>query len=286
MELCNINDIRALLGEHGFKFSKSMGQNFLMAKWVPERIAEECGCGPDTCVLEIGPGIGCLTEQLSMRSGKVVAVELDRRLEPVLKITLRDRKNVEIVFDDIMKIQIDRFVENRFGGLSPIVCANLPYNITSPVLTKLLEAECFDSITVMIQKEVAKRICAGPGQEDYGAFSLFVQYYGEPELLFDVPNTCFEPRPKVTSSVVRITKRNERPVECDREILFKVIRAAFNQRRKTLLNALYAAFTDLTKEELESIILNSGIDPTVRGERLSLSDFAAVGNNIVLLMSK
>lgn len=280
MNLCNIDDIYTLLRGSGFKFSKAMGQNFLTASWVPERIAEESGAGADSCVLEIGPGIGCLTEQLSMRAGKVVAVELDKRLMPVLAVSLEGRSNVEVINGDIMKLDLNALTAEHFDGLKPMVCANLPYNITSPVLTKLIESGIFETVTVMIQKEVARRICAPAGDKEYGAFSLLVQYYTEPELLFDVPNTCFEPRPKVTSSVIRLKKRPKPPVDCDSKLLFKVIRAAFNQRRKTLVNALYAAFTENTKSELEAAAESAGLSAGVRGETLTIEEFARVARAI------
>ena len=241
MDICNINDIKALLARHGFHFSKSMGQNFLIQSWVPEDIAAASGADKDCCVLEIGPGIGPLTRQLSDRAGKVVAVELDRSLLPILDETLAGRENVHIISGDIMKLDIPALVGEHFNALRPMACANLPYNITTPVITALIQAGCFEAITVMIQREVALRICAAPGSSDYGAFSVFVQYHTTPELLFDVPNTCFLPAPKVTSSVLRMTPR-PKPAEVeDEEFFFRVVRAAFAQRRKTLHNSLSAA---------------------------------------------
>jgi 16S rRNA (adenine1518-N6/adenine1519-N6)-dimethyltransferase len=280
MDLCNINDIYALLEGSGFKFSKAMGQNFLIASWVPERISQESGADENTCVLEVGPGIGCLTQQLSYRAGKVVSVELDKRLLPVLDNSLRDCENVEIISGDIMKTDLNDLVRDHFDGLEPVVCANLPYNITSPVLTKLIESGLFKTITVMIQKEVAQRICAKPGNKDYGAFSLFVQYYTQPQMLFDVPNSCFEPRPKVTSSVIRLERREKPPVECDEKLLFKVIRAAFNQRRKTLPNAIASGFNNINKEDISSAIASAGLSPTERGEALSIEEFAKVAQEL------
>lgn len=276
MDLCNINDIYALLEGSGFKFSKAMGQNFLIASWVPERISEESGADKDSCVLEIGPGIGCLTEKLSERAGKVVSVELDRRLLPVLKNSLAGCRNVEIISGDVMKTDLNELIKEHFCGLTPMVCANLPYNITSPVITKLIDSGLFPSITVMIQKEVAQRICAKAGTADYGAFSVYVQYYTEPELLFDVPNSCFEPRPKVTSSVIRLKKRDFPPVSCDSGLLFRVVRAAFNQRRKTLPNAISSGFTEITKQQIAEAIEAAGLSLTVRGETLTIEQFAAV----------
>ena len=281
MDVCNINDIKALLGRHGFHFSKSMGQNFLIESWVPEDIAAASGANSSCCVLEIGPGIGPLTRQLSDRAGKVVAVELDRTLLPILAETLEGRSNVDIVPGDIMKLDIPALVAQRFDGLTPIACANLPYNITSPVLTALIESGCFTSITVMIQREVALRICAAPGSADYGAFSVFCQYHTTPELLFDVPNTCFIPAPKVTSSVLRMLPR-PKPAEVEDEaFFFRVVRAAFAQRRKTLLNSLSSALGQpFTREMIADAIAACTLRPDVRGERLGIPEFATLAREL------
>ena len=281
MNLTDYAAIRLLLERHGFRFSKSMGQNFLIDASVPYRIAEAAEIDRSCGVLEIGPGIGCLTEQLAERAGKVVSIELDRSLAPVLKETLGERDNVEIVFGDVMKQDLRALAEEKLPGLKKLVCANLPYNITSPVLTALIRAGCFERICVMIQKEVAERICAAPGSKSYGAFGLFVQWHCEPELLFAVPPHCFVPQPKVTSAVVLLRRRLSPPCAVDdEELLFRIIRAAFNQRRKTLPNALTAALPQLSKEEAEAILQNSGLDPKIRGEMLSLSDFAEISNEI------
>lgn len=281
MDVCNINDIKALLSRHGFHFSKSMGQNFLIESWVPEDIAAASGADKNCCVLEIGPGIGPLTRQLSDRAAKVVAVELDRSLLPILSETLEGRSNVEIVSGDIMKQDIPALIDTRFDGLTPRVCANLPYNITSPVLTALIEADRFASITVMIQREVALRICAAPGSSDYGAFSVFCQYHTTPELLFDVPNTCFIPSPKVTSSVVRMIPR-PKPAEVDDEaFFFRVVHAAFAQRRKTLLNSLSSTLgPSFSKDKVAQAISACHLRPDVRGERLGISEFAKLAKEL------
>ena len=197
INVCDIQVMKPLLAEHGFHFSKAKGQNFLIASWVPEQIAEDSGVHEDVGVLEIGPGIGPLTQQLCKRAGKVCAVEVDRRLEPILKLTVGAFANLQIVWDDVLKRDIKALVAEKFPGLRPMACANLPYYITSPILTALLEAECFEAVTVMVQKEVAQRIAAKPGTADYSAFTVFCQYYAEPELLFDVPAHCFLPQPKV-----------------------------------------------------------------------------------------
>ena len=275
MNLTNINDIKSLLGRHGFHFSKSMGQNFLIEDWVPRDIAEAAGLDETCAVLEIGPGIGPLTNQLALRAGKVAAIELDKTLLPILAETMAPHSNVEIVPGDAMKLDLAALVAEKFDGLTAKACANLPYNITTPVITKLLEAGCFQSITVMIQKEVAQRICAAPGSPDCGTFSLFCQYHAECSLLFEVPPECFLPAPKVTSAVIQLVPRSAPPVDADPEQLFRLIKAAFAQRRKTLLNGLSAAYgSRFSKEQLRQFIIDSGLSESVRGERLSLEDFA------------
>ena len=286
MELTNYNEITALLTRHGFRFSKSMGQNFLTARWVPEEIAEGAEIDENSGVLEVGPGIGCLTAELSKRAGKVVSVELDKSLKPVLKETLEGRDNVEVIFSDVLKLDIAELCREKFQGLRPSVCANLPYNVTTPLITAFIEADCFDSITVMIQREVARRICAEPNTSDYGAFGIFVNYYMEPQLLFDVPPSCFIPQPKVTSSVIHLKKRSCPPVEVkDEKLLFKVIRAAFNQRRKTLCNALGSAFGNLNKDVIGKIIENAGFDTRIRGEVLDIVGFAKISDEIYNIIS-
>lgn len=277
MELTNINDIRAVLSANGFTFSKSMGQNFLTAAWVPERIADECGAGAGVCALEIGPGIGCLTEKLCERAERVIAVELDKRLIPVLAQTLAGRDNLTVINADVMALDLNSL---DFAGLRPIVAANLPYNITSPVITKLLGSGLFSSVTVMVQREVADRICAEPKTADYGAFTLFCRYKAECRKLFNVPSSCFEPRPKVESAVVRMDMREKPPVSIDEKALFRVIRAAFNQRRKTLANALSSGLSELDKEKIKAAIEKAGLSPTARGEELSLEKFAALTQSL------
>lgn len=283
MNLCDIRDIKALLGRHGFHFSKSMGQNFLIEEWVPRDIAEASGADETHAVLEIGPGIGPLTQQLCRRAAKVTAVELDKALYPVLAETMAGEHNFTLVPGDIMKLDIPALVDEHFAGLTPLVCANLPYNITTPVLTALVEAKRFEAITVMIQKEVALRIAAKPGTGDYGAFSLFMQYYTEPEVLFDVPPECFLPAPKVTSAVLRCRVRKSPAVSpvCGEEFFFRTVRAAFAQRRKTLLNSLSSVFgSQLSKEVLAAVIERCGFEPTVRGERLGLEEFSRLADEL------
>ena len=275
MNLCNTDEIKALLARHGFRFSKSMGQNFLIADWVPREIAKASGAHRDAGVLEIGPGIGCLTRELAGRAGKVVSVELDRSLLPILEETLAGRDNVEIVPGDILKLDIRQLTLEMpwFSGFA--ACANLPYNITTPAITALIEAQCFFAITVMIQKEVAQRICAQPGTKDYGAFSVYCQYHTAPELLFEVPPECFLPAPKVTSAVVRMVPRPAPAEVDDPDHFFQVVKAAFALRRKTLVNCLSAALGgQIPREEIALALERCCLPPDVRGERLSIPQFA------------
>ena len=279
MNLTNLADIRALLARHDFRFSKSLGQNFLTAAWVPADIADASGADEGTGVLEVGPGIGCLTAELSRRAGKVVAVELDERLRPILAETLSGCANVELVFGDVLKLDLPALVRERLAGLRPVVCANLPYNVTSPLLAAFLEAGCFEEITVMVQREVAHRLCAKAGTAEYGAFTVFTQWHAEPEILFDVAPGCFLPAPKVTSSVVRLRVRTAPPVAVtDEKLLFAVVRAAFNQRRKTLVNALSSGLPEFGKETIAAAVERCGFDARIRGEALDLAGFAAVAD--------
>lgn len=281
MELCNITQIKDLLERHGFHFSKAKGQNFLTQAWVPQRIAEEAGVDETCGVLEIGPGIGPLTQQLCLRAGKVLAVEVDRSLKPVLAETMGEFSNLEICFEDILKQNIPQLVEEAFPGLRPKACANLPYYITSDILAALLEAGCFESVTVMVQKEVAQRICAAPGTEAYGAFTVFCQYHAQPSILFDVPAGCFIPQPKVTSAVLHLEVRKEPvcPVR-NEKLFFRTVRASFAQRRKTLVNGLSSAFSSLSKAQLQEIVTSCGFAENVRGETLSIEEFARLSDAI------
>ena len=281
IDVCNIHVMKPLLAEHGFHFSKAKGQNFLIAGWVPQQIAEDAGVDSTAGVLEVGPGIGPLTQQLALRAGKVCAVEVDERLKPILQMTVGEFENLEILWGDVLKQDIATLVKEKFPGLRPMACANLPYYITSPILTALLEAECFDSVTVMVQKEVALRIAAKPGSADYSAFTVFCQYYAEPELLFDVPAGCFLPQPKVTSAVISLRTRKELPWDIDnKDIFFRTVRASFAMRRKTLQNGLAAGFPQLGKAGIAEVIAACGLPPTVRGETLSIPQFAAIANEI------
>ena len=283
--MINVTDIhvmKPLLAEHGFHFSKAKGQNFLIASWVPESIARESGVDNTVGVLEIGPGIGPLTQQLCLNAAKVCAVELDNRLKPILDQTVGEFDNLEIIWNDVLKLDVPALVKEKFEGLRPMACANLPYYITSPILTALLEAECFEAVTVMVQKEVAQRIAAKPGSADYSAFTVFCQYYAEPELLFDVPPHCFLPAPKVTSAVITLRTRKERHWEIlDQDVFFRTVRASFAMRRKKLSNGLASGFPELGKTGAAEVIEAAGFDANVRGETLSIPEFARIANEIV-----
>ncbi len=281
IDVCNIHVMKPLLAEHGFHFSKAKGQNFLISSWVPERIAEEAGVDASAGVMEIGPGIGPLTQQLALRAGKVCAVELDTRLKPILEMTVGEFSNLEILWDDVLKQNVAALVREKFAGLRPMACANLPYYITSPILTALLEAECFDSVTVMVQKEVAQRIASKPGTADYSAFTVFCQYYAEPEILFDVPAGCFLPQPKVTSAVISLRCRRTLPWQViDKDIFFRTVRASFAMRRKKLSNGLASGFPELGKNGAAEVLAACGFDDNVRGETLDIPAFAMIANEI------
>ena len=281
IDVCDIQIMKPLLAEHGFHFSKAKGQNFLIARWVPERIAQDAGVDETVGVLEIGPGIGPLTQQLCLRAGKVCAVELDKRLQPILDLTVGEFPNLEIVWDDILKQNVAALVKEKFAGLRAFACANLPYYITSPILAALLEAECFEAVTVMVQKEVALRIAAKPGTADYSAFTVFCQFYAQPEILFDVPAHCFLPQPKVTSAVVMLKTRTELPWEIlDKATFFRTVRASFAMRRKKLQNGLAAGFPELGKEGAGQVIASCGLPENVRGETLDIAQFALLANEI------
>ena len=281
IDVCNPGVIRELLAKYGFHFSKSKGQNFLTQRWVPERIAEASGIDKACGVVEIGPGFGPLTQELCLRAGKVVAIEVDQTLRPVLQETVGEFSNLEILFADALKTDLPALAAEKLAGLRPAACANLPYYITSPVLTKLLESRCFSSVTVMVQKEVAQRICARLGTGDYSAFTVLCNYHTQPELLFDVPASCFIPQPKVTSAVVCLRTRTAPPAEiAEEKLFFRTVRAAFAQRRKTLLNALSSGFSELSKAELGAALAVCGIAPSVRGETLDIPAFAALSNEL------
>ncbi len=281
MNLCDRDEIRALLGRHGFHFSKSMGQNFLIDPAVPAAIAEASGADSTCGVLEIGPGIGPLTAELAQRAGKVVAVELDRALLPALAETMAPFPNVEIVPGDVLKLDLNALAAEKFSGLTPMVCANLPYNITPPILEKLALTDCFRAVTVMIQKEVAQRLCAPQGSGQGGAFSLFLQYRMETEYLFDVPPEKFLPPPKVTSAVIRCVRRDRPAVAvADEAIFFRCVRGGVLRRRRALAHALSAALNGVSRQQVQQALAECGLPADVRGERLTLEEFARLSENL------
>ena len=271
MELTNPTHIKALLERHNFHFSKTFGQNFLITARIPEKIAESAQIDENTTVLEIGPGIGCLTKCLAKRAKKVVAVEIDDRLIPILGETLGEFDNVQVVHGDILKTNLKALFakEQKLA-----VCANLPYNITTPILVYLLESGLnFESITVMVQKEVAQRFCAEKGSKDYGAVTLFLNYYTKPKMLFSVAAGNFLPKPRVDSAVLRL-QAIDPPVDTDPKELFKIIRGAFSMRRKTLQNTL--ASIGIPKEKTAQALESLGLLPSARGEELGLKEYAAL----------
>ena len=280
MRLTDISYVKRLMASHGITFQKKFGQNFLINPMVPERIAEECGAAPEDVILEIGPGIGTMTQYLCEMYEKVVAVEIDRALIPVLGETLADYDNVTVIEGDIMKTDLKSLFAEHFEGKNVTVCANLPYYITTPILMLLLESGIpLDNITVMIQKEVADRLAAAPGSAEYGAVTASVSYYASVEKLFNVSAGNFLPAPKVDSAVVRMQLYREKPVRVKNEdMLFRVIKSAFGQRRKTLLNALSAGMGEFTKSELSEAITAAGFAETIRGERLSVAEFGVLAD--------
>lgn len=270
-----------IIQKYEFMFQKKFGQNFLIDTHVLEKIISAAGITKDDCVLEIGPGIGTMTQYLAENAGHVVAVEIDRNLIPILKETLADYNNVTVINEDILRVDIKALAEEYNGGKPIKVVANLPYYITTPIIMGLFESGVpIDNITVMVQKEVADRMKEGPGSKDYGALSLAVQYYAEPEIVANVPPNCFIPRPNVGSAVIRLTRHKEMPVEVkDPALMFKIIRASFNQRRKTLQNGLgNAPELPYTKEQIAAAIAEMGLTPTIRGEALSLAQFAQLSD--------
>ena len=271
----------AVLQKYNFTFQKKYGQNFLIDSHVLEKIMDAAEIGKDDCVEEIGPGIGTMTQYLAERAGEVVAVEIDKNLIPILTETLADYKNVSIINEDILKVDLNRIVEEKNGGRPVKIVANLPYYITTPIIMGLFENHVpVKSITVMVQKEVADRMQVGPGTKDYGALSLAVQYYAKPEIVAIVPPNCFIPRPNVASAVIRLTCHEKKPVEVkDEKGMFALIRASFNQRRKTLANSLSNAQNlSLTREQVTEALESMQLSPTIRGEALTLEQFAALAD--------
>ena len=285
-KLGNPKNTIEVIQKYGFAFQKKFGQNFLIDPHVLEKIIASAGVTKDDMVLEIGPGIGTMTQYLAESAGRVVAVEIDNNLIPILQETLKDYDNVTVIHNDILKVDIAEFAEKYNGGRPIKVVANLPYYITTPIIMGLFESHVpIDNITVMVQKEVADRMQEGPGSKNYGALSLAVQYYAEPYIVANVPPNCFIPRPSVGSAVIRLTRHKDAPVQTkDEQMMFRLIRASFNQRRKTLQNGLNNA-SDLhfTKEQIASAIESMGLPPAVRGETLTLEQFATLTDLLVEL---
>ena len=277
MNLCDINQIKLLLARHGFKFSKDLGQNFLCDEEIPASIAEQAGITPETCVLEVGPGIGALSAQLCKRAKKVVAIELDRRLPAILNETMAAYDNFTLVEGDVLKVDLPRLCKEHFGDAPVITGANLPYYITTPAITALVECGCFKSVVVMVQKEAALRICAKPGDKDYSAFSAQVAYYAKPSVILDVPHDLFIPAPKVDSAVLKLDLWETTPVNGAKNEVFRVIRAAFANRRKTFSNGLCIEYgKKLSKQAAEELLVSMGFAPNVRGEALSVEQFGEI----------
>ena len=285
MDLCNLSTIKTLMSDAGITFRKEFGQNFLTNRIIPEEIADNCADTTERLVIEIGPGIGCLTQELAMRYSKVVAVEIDKGLIPILAKTLDEFDNVTVINEDVMKIDIKDLVDQYSDGMPVSVCANLPYYITTPILMHLLESGVkFSSITVMVQNEVAQRLAAKAGSSDYGAITAILGYYGTVRKLFKVSAGSFVPPPKVDSAVVRIDLYDKCPYDIKDEKLFRnCIKAAFEMRRKTLENALSAKLGGFSKEDIAEAIALSGFDPKIRGERLSTEEFAMLSNNLIAI---
>lgn len=282
MELTDFNVIKRILGRHGFSFSKALGQNFLIDPTVCPRMAELGGAVEGTGAIEIGPGLGVLTVELAKRAEKVVTVELDTRLIPVLAETLSDYRNVEVINADVLKTDLHKLIEDNFQGKKVNVCANLPYYITSPILMYLLESKLpVENITVMVQKEAADRLCAKVGSRDSGAITVAVNYYAETEVLFDVGRECFMPSPNVDSCVIKLKVRKEPPVKVENEeFFFKMVKAAFSQRRKTASNGISSGM-GIGKDKVAEALTMSGLSPTVRAEALSMEELAVLSDNLL-----
>ncbi|MDE6386556.1 MAG: 16S rRNA (adenine(1518)-N(6)/adenine(1519)-N(6))-dimethyltransferase RsmA [Lachnospiraceae bacterium] len=281
--LGNKRNTTDIIQKHQFDFRKKFGQNFLIDKGILEKIIESANITPDDCILEIGPGIGTMTQRLAEEAGEVVAVEIDKNLIPILDETLADYDNVTIINEDILKVDINRIVDEH-GGKPIKVVANLPYYITTPIIMSLFEKHVpLHSVTIMVQKEVADRMKVGPGTKDYGALSLAVQYYAKPEIVARVPAECFMPRPNVDSAVIRLIRYEEPPVMADdEEWLFAVVRASFNQRRKTLANGLAnAGNLAVSRQQVEETLAKMGLPITVRGEALTLEQFSELSNRLL-----
>lgn len=279
--LSNLSVIKQVLSRHGFSFSKGLGQNFLINPSVCPKMAELGNAQPGWGMIEVGAGIGVLTAELARRADKVVCIEIDSRLLPVLDETLEEFDNIKIVNQDVLKVDLHSLIQEEFGQMPVAVCANLPYYITSPIIMSILEARLpVESLTVMVQKEAARRICAAPGSREVGAVSIAVRYYAEPKVLFQVSRGSFLPAPEVDSTVIRLDVRKAPPVEAaDEKVFFQVVKGAFSQRRKTLSNTLSSHFGK-SKEEIGRLLTDAGVEPGLRAEQLSMEQFAAIANAI------
>lgn len=288
MRLTSPQTIRYIMEKYGFRFSKSLGQNFLIDDSIVESIIDGAEVGPDDVVLEVGPGIGVMTHAMAQRAKKVVAIEIDNSLLPVLDETLGEEDNVEVVNGDVLKVNLQQIIDEKLDGQAPKVVANLPYYVTTPIIMRFLEEQIpVTDIVVMVQKEVADRMVADPGTKIYGALSVVVQYYAEPSKIVKVPPSVFMPQPNVESSVVRLQKRTEPPVDLkEPDLFFKTVRSAFMKRRKTLLNALSSGELGVSKDQVKEVLESCGIDPKRRGETLDMNEFAALANGFYDIKNK
>ncbi|MSU00573.1 16S rRNA (adenine(1518)-N(6)/adenine(1519)-N(6))-dimethyltransferase RsmA [Tissierella pigra] len=272
--------VKKILSKHGFKFSKSLGQNFLMDGNIVRKIADAGEITPDDYVIEIGPGIGTLTEELALRAKKVVAIEIDNTLLPILDETIGKYKNVEIVHEDVLKVDMEKLINEKLNGGPVKVVANLPYYVTTPIIGKLIEDNLnLDAIIVMVQKEVAERMESGPGGKEYGSLSIFVNFYSKPKIIVKVPKTVFMPQPKIDSAVIKLDIKKELP-DVDKEKFFKVVKASFSKRRKTLVNALSTYGFDIAKEDIKNTLKTLNIDENIRAESLSVEDFIKISKTL------
>ncbi len=272
--------VKRILKQHGFRFSKSLGQNFLIDGNIVRSIVEKAEVGEEDYVLEIGPGIGTLTEELALRAKKVVAVEIDKKLIPILEQSIGKYENVEIINEDILEVDLGRLIEEKFQGKSVKVVANLPYYVTTPIVARLIEENLnIESIVVMVQKEVAERMAAPPGSKTYGSLSVLIDYFTKPEIILSVPRTVFMPQPKIASAVIKLDLKKDLE-DIDSDKLFKVVRASFSKRRKTVLNALSSYGFDIDKDRVRECLEKAGIDPSERAERLSTEDFIKISKSL------
>jgi len=272
--------VKEILAKYGFEFSKSLGQNFLIDGNIVRKIVEKANIGPEDYVLEIGPGIGTLTEELALKAKKVVAIELDKDLLPILDETLSQYENVEIIHGDVLKVDLKKIMEEKLDNKRVKLVANLPYYVTTPIITKLLESDLnLDSIIVMVQKEVAERMGAKAGGKEYGSLSVFVSFFSQAEIIINVPKTVFMPQPKVDSAVIKLDIKKELP-DIDRDKFFKVVKAAFSKRRKTLLNALSSYGFNIDKETIKETLEKLNIKPEIRAENLSVEDFIKISKSL------